>query len=109
VSWRGAVDHAERLALELDVLGNRFDHTVDVAARGGEVVARRDPRERRIAIFGGELAELDAFREVLADPVDTGARGPVECIVETHGCAELCSDLRDAVPHRAGADNCNRS
>ena len=56
---RGGVEVAEHLLLELELLGHRFDHDVDV----GGVVERRGEREARargVGVLARELAALDA-------------------------------------------------
>src|SRR5690606_34028573 len=50
-------------------------------------------------------AELDPLGEVLRDLVDPRARGSGDSVVETHVRTHLCSHVRNAVAHRAGADH----
>jgi hypothetical protein len=64
-------------------------------------------RERGVAVGGGQLAELDPFREVLCDALDARARRTGDRVVHVDVEARHGGDVGDAVTHRAGADHRN--
>ncbi len=94
----------EDLALDLEALDHRLDHQVGVGERG-EPGRRPDAGARGVALAGGQLALGDQPLEALVDRRETlveSRRGDVD---QRHREARLRGDLRDAVAHRAGADD----
>jgi len=104
---RDGVELGEDRLLDVEVLDDGLDYVVAV----GEVVNRRGGRQARLDLglrLGCELALFHELAEALVDclqrAVDRGRRG----VVQLHREARLREDLRDAVAHRAGADDPNR-
>ena len=94
----------EQRALGVDVLDDRFDDVVGVGQRV-ERRRRRQPAERGVAIGGGQLALLDELREALLDRRARAIEHRLRDVDEPHVETRLREHLRDAVAHRARADD----
>jgi hypothetical protein len=103
-----AVELAEELALDVEVLERGLDHEL-AAGKVGELSGEREAPEGRVLLVLREAFLLDPAREVV---VDAPARGLAE--LERHIAADdletgLEADLRNPGTHRAEPDYADAS
>ena len=98
------VGAGEDLGLQVEALGRRLHHEVEVAER---VVAagRRDAREDGVTTRRVNLPLVDELGELTADDVLALLGGRLVHIEQRHRQLRLRRDLRDPASHLTGADD----
>ncbi len=95
----------EDAELEGDVLGHGFDHEVGPRHCRVEIRGGTHPGQRLVLRGRRQLAPLDAFVEVLADPVHRAVERARDLVVDEGAKAAQGRGVGDAPAHEAGADH----